>query len=359
LSKGDIPAVADLWMKVFRKGGGISTSSLRAYFKDIFLEHPWTRAGISSLVYLNTDGDITGFLGVLPRPLTFKKQPVYAAVSSQFMIDSDRHHGNGAIQLMRRFVGGPQVLSLTDGATPGAARIWEALGGETSTLYSCVWTRVLRPGQHSLDLAKTRLPAGPIAAARIPVRLLDHALTRMPLTAFPIPTTRATGEKASSADLVRCIAELSPRWTLCSSYTVQELEWLLLKAREATTRGDLRKTIVRNEKGEILGWHIYYLKTDGVSKVLQIGGREQTFGDVINHMFHDAWRSGAAALSGRLEPRFARELSRRCCRFIFHDVAVLVHSRHNEILEAIHRGDAFLTRLDGEWWLRFHEEHWL
>jgi hypothetical protein len=31
----------------------------------------------------------------------------------------------------------------------------------------------------------------------------------------------------------------------------------------------------------------------------------------------------------------------------------LVHSRDPEIMAAIHRGEAFLSRLEGEWWLRF------
>jgi hypothetical protein len=32
---------------------------------------------------------------------------------------------------------------------------------------------------------------------------------------------------------------------------------------------------------------------------------------------------------------------------------MLVHSRRAELREVIQRGDAFLTRLDGEWFMRF------
>jgi hypothetical protein len=32
---------------------------------------------------------------------------------------------------------------------------------------------------------------------------------------------------------------------------------------------------------------------------------------------------------------------------------MLVHARHQEIVNAIHRGDAFLSRSEGEWWIRF------
>jgi hypothetical protein len=33
----------------------------------------------------------------------------------------------------------------------------------------------------------------------------------------------------------------------------------------------------------------------------------------------------------------------------------LIHSQQPELLDAIHRGDAFLTRLEGEWCMRFQK----
>jgi hypothetical protein len=35
-----------------------------------------------------------------------------------------------------------------------------------------------------------------------------------------------------------------------------------------------------------------------------------------------------------------------------------VQSKKPEVLSAIHRGDAFLTRLEGEWWARFSDPDW-
>jgi hypothetical protein len=36
----------------------------------------------------------------------------------------------------------------------------------------------------------------------------------------------------------------------------------------------------------------------------------------------------------------------------------LMHSRNSDLLNSIQGGGAFLTRLDGEWWMGFHEEQW-
>jgi len=57
---------------------------------------------------------------------------------------------------------------------------------------------------------------------------------------------------------------------------------------------------------------------------------------------------------GQVDPAFFHALSKKDCLF-HHDGGswMLVHSRHPELLHAIHRGDAFLTRLEGEWWISF------
>ncbi len=77
------------------------------------------------------------------------------------------------------------------------------------------------------------------------------------------------------------------------------------------------------------------------------------FDHVLQRLFEDAWRQGAIALRGRLDPAHIQQLSDRHCLFRREGPWTLMHSRDPEILAAIHQGDAFLTRLDAEWWMRF------
>jgi hypothetical protein len=275
------------------------------------------------------------------------------------MVDTARHRGNAAIELMRKFLEGPQELSMTDGATEGARRIWGAVRGELVILYSCTWDRVLRPAGHVLGKAKkTRFR--PFADFAKPFgAVLDSALARTPFNPYIASASNATGIDASLECLLKFIAELPARYVLRPHYDLVSLRWLLEKAAEAKTRGQLRKIVVRDARGAVLGWYIYYAKAGGTSKVLQIGGREHTITEVMRHLFHDAWACGSVTISGRLEPAYARELSSSRCSFSFPNLSVLVHSRNPVILDAIHRGRAFLSRLDGEWWLRFHEEQWV
>jgi len=73
----------------------------------------------------------------------------------------------------------------------------------------------------------------------------------------------------------------------------------------------------------------------------------------LQRLLADAWHHGATAVCGRVDPRYAQELSNRHSWFRREGTWTLVHSPHADIMAAIHRGDAFLTRLEGEWWLRF------
>ena len=87
--------------------------------------------------------------------------------------------------------------------------------------------------------------------------------------------------------------------------------------------------------------------------MLQIHAHEDAEREVLDHLFHHAWRRGAAAIEGRMEPRLARMLGQRHCLFHSTRAFALIHSRDAELLGALARGDAFFSRLEGEWWMRF------
>jgi hypothetical protein len=78
--------------------------------------------------------------------------------------------------------------------------------------------------------------------------------------------------------------------------------------------------------------------------------RDRDVGAVVDHLFYEAWGSGAAALRGRLEPLVFEAVSHRRC-YLRHTARVLIHSRDPEIAKAIVLGHGMLTRMEGEWWM--------
>lgn len=69
----------------------------------------------------------------------------------------------------------------------------------------------------------------------------------------------------------------------------------------------------------------------------------------MEHLVDDAFGHGAALLTDRLEPRLAAELDDGLY-VVGRAPWVLVHARSPRLLDVIARGDAVLSRLEGEWW---------
>jgi len=117
------------------------------------------------------------------------------------------------------------------------------------------------------------------------------------------------------------------------------------------SHAEFRKVVVRDDHLKILGWYIYYVKPGAVSQVVQIGGERKFTGDVLDHLFYDAWRHGAIAVHGVVRSDLIPDFWEKNCFFTCRGGWTLAHSRRPELLELLDRGDAFLSRLDGEWCL--------
>jgi hypothetical protein len=362
----DIPEVAALWLKVFRRKRVSAPEALCAYFHEMFFETPWRNLLLPSLV-CTAGARIVGFLGVLPRAMTFRGAPIRVAVATQLMIDEEARGLYPGVRLMKHFFSGPQDLSFSDGANDASERLWKAAGGHISLLQSLEWTRVLRPVQHAMVQLERRRPecSGPVNVLRPMWRLCDGFAVRGALGRWlrryvlPKPGDITVERNPRAEELLWCIRNLSGARALQPQYHEHSMDWLLRKAGEKKAHGPLRKSIVRQRAGPVLGWYLYYLRPGGVAHVLQFGGLPKVIGIVLEALYLEAWKSGGVAVSGALDAAFARPLGQSRCRFALSSYTVVAHSRRPEILDAINRGDAFKTRLEGEWWARFSDPDWL
>ena len=350
--KNDIPDVGRLYLRSFRGIAGVPSDRLIRYFDLVFFQHPYQDDALPSLVYEDDRGRIIGFLGVMTRRLSMKGRPLRMAVSTQFMVDPDSRNSLAALHLLQRFLTGPQDLALADGANATSRRLWERSGGTTVPLYSFYWTRMLRPVRHAVD-SMTRHSGlhGIIRPVITPLcGVIDSIWQRAHGYRGPEGLTEADLDLQT---LCECLPKVSARMVLAPVYDMASLTWMMELVRQKTKHGPLQSTVVRNSRGEVIGWHLYYLNAS-VSQVIQIAALSGAEEQVIEHLFYHAWQRGSAAISGRVEPKYMHELSRAHCRFTTGS-AFLVHARDREILHAITAGEAFLTRLEGEWWNCFSE----
>jgi hypothetical protein len=351
-----------LWLRVFHRKAGPVAKPLKDYFRQVFFDNPWADADLPSLVYEEPGRGIAGFLGIIPRWMVFNGRRIRVAVASQLMVDgSDRAYP--AAKLMRRLFAGPQDLAFSDGANDFSERLWRACGGDVALLYSLQWTRILRPILYARSLIRTRggwhyaLAADALGPA---CHALDALVARTGPGARWLPDCADCTIVDDPADdvLYEEVRGLAAGRRLQPGDDFESFRWLLHRAAEKRMYGALRKAVVHEPGGRVLGWYLCYMKPGAVAQVLQFGARSHAVHKVLNCLFYRARSEGAVAISGELEPRYTRELAAARCDFGWPGCAVVAHTRDTALLNAIHRGDAFISRLEGEWWARFSDAEW-
>ena len=355
LTGDDIPAVAAIFYRVHLANDAttakFSLAAISAEFEEIFLRNPWLDENLPSLVCEDGNGGILGFIGVTPRKMNIKGRPVVAAVSAHLMIEPERRAELAGMRLLQRFFSGPQELSIADFANDIGRKVWDRLGGKTSHIHSLQWVKLLRPGAVALSSAEGKFRSlrwlSPIT--RPLGQLSDAALARMAPSRFHFSDPDLIPTKLDDETLLALISRFGAFYSMRPEYDPLSLSWLIRRAEKINCRGELRKVALRDASGAIAGWYLYYLNSGGSSEVLQLCAREASAGAVLDHLFHHAWSNGSVLVSGRLEPQLLPALSSRSCYLNCGPPWVMVHARDPEILQAVERGDVFLSRLDGEW----------
>jgi GNAT superfamily N-acetyltransferase len=355
LAEDDLEQVAALYELVARSGLRTVPPKMVEFFRESFLKHPWVDPEIPSLVSEDREGRIVGFIGSHVRRFRFDGRPVRIGCGGQLVADPEaRNQAVGAF-LMRRYLAGPQDLTITDTATEVVRRIWETAGGRTDYTSCIGWLRVFRPWAFARAYLVRGERAGAVHAIGRPFSyVLDSLSIRVSSDRLRVKRPEGRSEELGSQTLVDQLPELSGSVRLYPDYDAGFLRWLFREMALTTSHGTLLRALVRDARGELLGWYVYYLKPGGISQVMQVAARSRFVGEVLDHLFFDAQAGGSAALQGRLEPRLLEPLSHR--RVLLHPSGylTLVDARNRDLLDAIAAGDAILTRMEGDWWMGHH-----
>ena len=92
LATGDIPAVAQLFSRVYPQNHWVSQAECEAYFHQMFFANPWADAAAAVL-----GGDGRRARRRLhrrdARPMRLRGRPLQAAVVTQLMVEPEKRHG--------------------------------------------------------------------------------------------------------------------------------------------------------------------------------------------------------------------------------------------------------------------------
>lgn len=353
----DIPQLVDLHFRAEENEEFTCKQIEAAYnehFAAMFLEHPWTDAGPASLVAESNDGRIVGFIGIVPRLMSFEGRELTMAVSTELAVDVEVRSTLLGVELLKRLLQGPQDLTIADYANATTRRIWERLGGSTAHLYGLSWTRLLNPGQSIVHrLARRRGLRSLTPFVRRVARLFDHStagVTRLPWAMPAVDSSRSqlTAEELTADSYARLLPDFTRDHSLAPVMDTRSSEWLFDRINRMWASRVVHRVLLRDEQKTPRGWYIYSLESDGSAEVAQIVTACNRQADVVDHLLRHARTSGATSISGRVQPELLYTLSESRCRLHSTPEFALVHSRDRDLLRPFETGTAFLTLLEGE-----------
>ena len=348
----DIPAIARMFQKAFRDPSAAAPPSLESYLRELFLEHPWRDPETASRVYVDPDGRVRGFIGVLPMRMSFHGQPVRAALASSLMVDNPAEDPLAGARLLRSYLTGPQDLCVSETSNPTAQGMWERIGGRSVAEYSMEWLRPLRPAGLGVALFEECLSAAKIL--RPLAALTDRIVARIaPGMAWPAPVPPAvySGADVDDETLIEQIPQFAAHYTLHPDWDRDLLAFVLRHAARKGRHGDLYRRMVYGRNRTPLGCYLYYGRPRQIAFVLQVLALPEAVDAVVASLLAHAEQQGCVAVRGRTQPHLLDALLRHRCVF-FQRSSTTVYTGNADLLSAIRSGDAFIIGLAGESWTR-------
>jgi len=352
--KEDIPQVVNLYLRVSGGQAYASSEELISFFNETFFGSPWYDESLPSLVY-EDKGQIIGFLGRHVRKMLMKEKPIRAAFGSHLIAHPDHRGKAPGLLLLKTFLEGPQDFSYADGAGEKTVIMWEKMGGEIAHIYNIHWTRLLRPSRFvTMNLVKRKVFPQFIEFATRPLSWsFDAVLDVFPYSPMKVSLPVGRREDFSSETLLEWLPTFAHDKSLRPDYDKTFLQWLFKKITETHALGELYGAQLGGANGEVVGWYLHYLSARGIAQVITMAAKSGWFDKILDALIHDAKARGAVAVAGRIEPGLESLLTSKHCLFHYPGPWMLIHSKNQEILHAIQSGKAFLTRLEGEWWLPY------
>jgi hypothetical protein len=353
LAEADIPRVADLYWNYMRRGKGPAPPGLQPFLRELYFTNPFSDSAIPSLVYEDKNGKVVGFLGNVVRKLTMCGQPIKAVFGGNLVVHPDYRSGLAAPRLLSTMIATDHDLSLTDSANDISRKILERLGFRTIPALNLHWGRPLKPGRYAvfaLTRGLPRLLAGGVKYASLPFcALADSMAAKASASPFKQKKPRLQGAPLDLETLFQCLTEFRKGYSVWPEYDLNSLGWLLSFMERRPSRGMLRKVVLRDESQQIVGWYIYYVKPGAVGEVVQVNGNPKFTKDILDHLFHDGWEHGLIGMHGVVDARRMADFSDKGCFFTCRGGWTVATSRKPELMKLLERGDAFISRLDGEW----------
>ena len=336
MDPGDLPRVAALLPDWEANQRGLAA---------VVLDYPWADPELPSLVAVDDDDAVIGFIGSQVRRMRFDGREIRGVCCTQLAVAPEHRGGPAGARLLRSLISGPQEITWSDGATDPVRRVWRALGGHLDYVRAADFFLLLRPARWLAGVGRTLVKREAVGREQIPVGGFPLAALGQRLTRREsVDNTGISGADAVVAAIVGAQPEIWPKLRVGVKWDEPQLKHVFSEVDRAV--GPLVSRVVRRN-GKPIAWYAYLQRPGGISKVLHFEAAERdaehAFADLVDH----AHSSGSVGLAGRAEPHLEETLRHRLAILGLARQPIL-HAKDPELAAALATSSALLTRLAGE-----------
>ena len=351
MTDADVPAVARLFLKIFRSVDKEASPDLEEYLRALTLGSPCYSAPAGTHVYQQQDGRIRSALLTVPMQFVACGDVVPGRLLGVFMTDANKEAA-GAAQLILALRPKRADFSFCDSASPTSANHLRAIGGKPIPVQNLEWSRSFRPlgalaGRFSLRFLRRNDPGFATL-----VRPVDALLGRMRGGDAAAQADGTNVVEMSVTEFLAHAPRLIAHYAVRPLWSEDELGWLVALAARNTKLGAFTIRAVEDRAGAVIGAFVYYAapgRTAHVLNILALQGQEIT---VLDAMFRHLESTGHVEARGRAQPALMAGLALQRWLVFRHRAFAVAVTRIAEVSDAVARGDIYLGGLAGEDWSR-------
>ncbi|MCW0001419.1 GNAT family N-acetyltransferase [Pararhizobium sp. YC-54] len=351
MERSDLPAVADLFTRTFRKNNEKTDSQLAGYLETVFFSSPLYTPDVGSLVHLNETATIDSAILAMPVEFVVHGRPVTARVLCAFMAEG-KSGAAGAARLARMLRAARQDFCFTDNASPVSADHWVAGGGLVLPVQSLEWHRTFRPAAAALDMARRKVKL----LAKLPLQGIARAadrFVRRSRTSFAAASQDGiTSAPITLPQFLEHAQLMMARFSVHPVFSTAEFDWLIAAASLNTSLGELRCRSITDAQGKVIGCYLYFGADGRNAVVLNVFCTERQEAPVVAQLFADLDSLGYASAQGMAQPFLTQAVLRQRHLVHKHTGYFCLVTRHADLKEAA-IGDGFYAGgLASESWSR-------
>ncbi len=348
VTTADVPAVAGLFLKVFRGTDKPASTDLKGYLHALTLGSPSYSEAAGTQIYQQQDGLISSALLSVPMRFMACGNVIPGRLLGVFMTNRD---SAGAAQLNLGLRPKKASLSFCDSASPTSARSLMAIGGKTIPMQNLEWVRTFRPLGALLGRLSPRLLRRIDPGLATLARPVDAFLGRLRGGDLESPAGLKVQEM-SIPDFLAHAPRLIAHYAVRPLWSEDELGWLVGLAAQNTRLGAFTIRAIVDHTSATIGCFVYYAspgRTAHVLNILSLPGREV---GVLGAMFRHLEDTGHLEARGRAQPALMAGLGLQRWLVFRHRAFAMALTRVPEVNDAIVRGDIYVGGLAGEDWSR-------